>query len=191
MNHSPLTEIVTLLERNRSQLETLGTKLIEGKRDECVAALVGLVTGIASGSPLLGTLARAGVARAFADTATERLLLEYKSYEQQKERERFIGDMALNVEALLSQAVLQLVRVQHNVHDDTLRALGGLRDDLTDFRERFAKAIPAAEHEAARLELQEVSGGALGIHVSSRSRKRVFVARQVVSGAGSVGIKLD
>ena len=191
MNSSTQTEIVTLLERNSSQLETLGTKLIEGKRDECVAALVGLVTGIASGCPLLAALAKAGVARAFASTATERLLLEYKSYEQQKDRERFIGDMALNVEALLSQAVLQLVRVQHNVHDDVLRALGGLRDDLADFRERFAAALPAAEHEAARLELQEVSGGALGIHVSSRSQQRVFVARQVVSGAGSVGIKLD
>lgn len=83
--------------------------------------------------------------------------------------------MALNVEALLSQAVLQLVRVQHNVHDDVLRALGGVRDDLADFRERFTTAIPAAEQQAARLELQEVSGGALGIHVSNRSQKRVFV----------------
>lgn len=187
-------ELAELLQQNQNQLETLGRQLIAGNKEACIGTLVGLVTGVASGSPMLGAFATAGVKRAFAKTATKRLLAEYNAYEKEKEqekaRERFVGDLSSAVETLLGQSVLQLVRVQHNIKDEVLQALGGVRDDLRDFRNEFEAAIPADEREAVRVDLQEVTSGSIGIHVSNSSRQRAFIARQIVSGAGSVGIKL-
>jgi hypothetical protein len=54
--------------------------------------------------------------------------------------------------------------------------------------EEFAAAIADMPAESARVDLQEVTGGAFGIRVSASSRQRAFVAYQTVSGPASMGI---
>jgi hypothetical protein len=173
-------------------VEGVAKSIIAGNAQSCAISVSGLLAEVASGVPLVGILAREAVQHAFAVPATERLISEYAAYEKEKEREAFIADLAATVESLIAQAVLQLVRVQHNVKDEVFAELGGLRRDLEDFREEFAAEIPNAESlvlgEAVRIELQEVQEGGIGVRVSEGSKHRAFIAKQSVRGSGSVGI---
>ena len=94
------------------------------------------------------------------NSADAMLRRELAAMEKDEERQRFAAQIAEPVEALIGQALIQLVRVQHNVKDEVLEALGGLRGDLATFREEFAKELGGA---TVKVEVQVVKEGATGV----------------------------
>jgi hypothetical protein len=91
------------------------------------------------------------------------------------------------MESLLGQAVLQIVRVEHRTKEEVIEALGGLRNELSTFREDFQRALAT---ETVHIDVQRVLRGGIGIRVDRGAVERVFVRRQVVSGDRSVGVVL-
>ena len=180
-------QIRDLLTKHESQIDTLGQRLLAGDDEGFAAAMVGLVTTLASGVPLLGALADKVVARAFAGSANAMLRRELAVLQQEEDRRRFVGELGEAVEALIGQALIQLATMQHNVKDELLQALGGVRSDLAEFRTELAGQLG---DYSVRLELQEVLEGGVGVRVSSQSQKRVWITTQRVRGKGSVGIDL-
>jgi hypothetical protein len=138
-----LDELVLTREK---ELSDLGQALVSGQSEKAVSALLGLITALATTSPLLGTLAKAGVERAFAQSATSRLLAEYQKYEQEKDRERFVEHIDEAVRDVIAEAFVQMVRVQHNTKDEVLEALGGLREEWQDFRAALEHRLERIEH---------------------------------------------
>lgn len=180
-----------LLEPHKATLKEMSQSLAQGDHPAFVEKTAGLVAALATGNPLvalLAPLARAGVAKAFGNAADAAFAHELAAMEAEEDRKRFVEQLAEPIEALIGQALIQLVRVQHNVKDEVLDGLGGVREDLATFRAEFAAAIPT---ETVRVEHQEVTAGAIGVRVRAETKKRVFIARQEVRGAGSVGIDLE
>jgi|GEM_PF-3773937 len=184
-------DIAKLLEPHKSALKELAQDLAGGDRAKLAGGLAALAAAIAAGNPALvalAPLASKGVARAFGNAADEMLRKELACMEAEEERQAFAALIVEPIEALIGQALIQLVRVQHNVKDElraeVLDALGGLREDLDGFRARFAQELGGVVVE---VDLQTVRGG-IGIRVGPATRQRVFVARMDVTDG--IGIDL-
>jgi len=184
-------ELRQLIEAHAEDLEQLGKAIIDRDRESAAATVARVLVNVATGVPLLGRLASTLVLKAFANTATARLLAEYELYAQEQARARLMATLATSLEALIGQAVVAVLDAQQGARDEMFEALGGLRRDLADFRAEFTAALPALPTPSVRVDLQEVFAGALGIRVSTESRKQLFVAHQRVSGPGAVGILLE
>jgi hypothetical protein len=112
---------------------------------------------------------------------------ELAAMEKEEERQQFVAQLAEPVEALVGQALIQLVRVQHNVKEEVLEALGGLREDLAGFREEFARALGNYD---VRLDLAEGESGGVGVRVRADTRKRVWIKHAIGRGPGSTGVDI-
>jgi hypothetical protein len=183
-------DLGTLLEPHKSTLKDMADSLSSGDHAKFIACAAGLVGVLATGNPhvaLLAPFARKAVAKAFGNAADEMFKRELAAMEAEEDRRKFVEQIGEAVEALLGQALIQLVRVQHNVKDEVLEQLGGVRADLAAFREQFAAGLGG---ETARLDRQVVESGGIGVRVRATTTKRVWIAYQTVRGAGSVGIDL-
>jgi hypothetical protein len=122
-------------------------------------------------------------------------LAQIEQSEREEDRQAFVKNIGEEVEALMGQALLQLVRVQHNVKEeleaDVLQALGGLSESLAAFREEFQQQLEqvgADALEAVRVDLLEVVGG-IGVRVSAGAKRRMHVKHARVEGG--TGFVLD
>lgn len=189
-------DLTTLLKPHEGTLREMAKQLTAGDRAGFVGSLVTLVTALATGNPqiaLLAPFAGKAASRAFSSAADDFFRQQLAQLEAEEAQRAFVAQIAEAVEALLGQAVLQLVRLEHNVKDELVEALGGVREDLAAFRERFEAELEALRHESGevvRVNAQVVRDGATGIRVGAGARRRVFVARMEVTGKGSVGIDL-
>ncbi|WP_437599473.1 hypothetical protein WMF28_42280 [Sorangium sp. So ce590] len=180
-----------LLEPHNDMLKDMAQSLAAGDRAKLIGTSAALVAALATGNPqvaLLAPFAEKAVACAFGNAADDMFRRELAAMEREEDRRAFIAQIGDAVEALIGQALIQIVRSQHRVKEEVLEALGGVREDLAAFRERFGAELGGA---AARVDLQVVTAGAIGVRVRATTGKRVFIARQEVSGAGSVGIDLE
>jgi len=183
-------DLAKLLDLHKSDLRQLAQHLATGDRAKFVVGAAALVTTLATGNPtvaLLAPFAEKAVARAFASAADKKLREELAKFEVAEERQAFVSSIADAVEALLGQAVLQIVRVEHRTKEEMLEALGGLREELGTFRDDFQRGLDA---ESVRIDVQRVLTGGVGVRVDPGALERVFVREQVVSGHGSVGVVL-
>jgi hypothetical protein len=179
------TEIRELLEPHKAAIQEAGKGLLARNTETVTKSLVGLAVGVATSNPTLGVLGSEVVAKLFASTATKRLEKAIAEAETEERRQAFIGDVAAPIEALLGEFLIQLVRVQHNVKDELIAALGG-RAELADYGAEVAAGL---SKYAVHLERMDVSEGGLGIRVSASGRN-AFVREMSVRGKGSVGIKI-
>jgi hypothetical protein len=182
--------LANLLEPHKSELRQLAQHLAGGDHAKFVAGAATLIATLATGNPAVPVLlpfTEKAVARAFASAADKRLSEELAKLEDDEARQAFVRSIADAVEVLLGQAVLQIVRVEHQVKEEIFEALGGLRDDFSAFREDFKHQL---DTEIVRIDVQRVLAGGVGIYVSPGASERVFVRKQVVSGAGSKGVVL-
>jgi serine/threonine protein phosphatase PrpC len=180
-------DLEKLLEPHQKTLKEMGQQLAAGQHEKFIANAATLVGVLATGSPhvaLLAPFAEKAVAGAFASAADKRLQREIEAMEREDDRKAFVAQIGDAVQALLDQAIVQIVRVQHNVKDE-LRAR--LREDLADFRGAFQQGL--GDH-MVRLDEQVVRDGATGVRVGPNATKRVFIGRMEVAGKGSVGIDL-
>jgi hypothetical protein len=161
-----------LIKQNEGQVESFVKSLISRETEGCVSALAGVLAGVATGTPTLGALAAHTVQRAFATTATRRLIAEYELAQEEEDREKFIATIADAIEALLGQMLVQLIRVEHNVKDELLNTLGGIRADLQDFRLSIEAQLGPAEKAA----LVQAVKASPNVSVSARGRARSFLA---------------
>jgi hypothetical protein len=183
-------DLGTLLEPHKSTLKDMGQSLSSGDHAKFAESAAGLVAVLATGNPqvaLLAPFARKAVAKAFGNAADGMFKRELAAMEAEEDRQKFVGQIGEAVEALIGQALIQLVRVQHNVKDEVLDALGGMRAELAGFREQFAAGLGG---ETVRVDRQDVEGG-IGVRVRATTSKRVWIGHQTVRGAGSVGIDLE
>ncbi|MGK3974141.1 hypothetical protein WMF38_20765 [Sorangium sp. So ce118] len=183
-------DLGALLGPHKNTLKDMAQSLATGDHAKLAASAAVLVGAVATGHPevaLLAPFAEKAIAAAFGRSADAMLRREFAAMEKEEERQRFVADLAEPVEALVGQAVIQLVRVQHNVKDEVLEALGGVREDLAGFRDAFAKELGSA---TVKVDVQAVKGGAVGVRVRSETKNRVFIGHMEVSGPGSVGIDL-
>lgn len=184
------TELKTLLEPHKSTLGEMAKALASADHTKFVTYTAALVTAIATANPhiaLLAPLAEKGIAKAFSNSADAMLRRELAALEQEEKQRAFLAQIDDVVATLVGQAIVQLARVQLHAKDEVLDALGGMREDLAWFRERFEAEMGGA---TVRLDIQMVRNGGTGIRVGADTRKCVFIARQDVDGEGSVGIDL-
>jgi hypothetical protein len=132
-------ELSEVLAEQRDELRVLGKELLDD-RPTFIGHLAAFVAALATGNPglvALSPFAERAVAWAFANSANELLSRELAAMTAIEERRRLAHDLAEPIEALIGQALLQMVRVSHRNSDDVKDALGELREDLKDFREHF------------------------------------------------------
>ncbi|WP_437653702.1 hypothetical protein [Sorangium sp. So ce1182] len=189
------TDITTLLKPHEGTLREMAKQLTAGDRAGFVGSTVALITALATANPqiaLLAPFAGKAASSAFSRAVDDFFQRQLAQLEAEEAQRAFVAQVADAVEVLLGQAVLQLVRVEHNVKAELVEALGGVREDLADFRERFQNELESHGEleEVVRVDVQTVQGGAIGIRVGANARRRVSVARMEVTGSGSVGIDI-
>jgi hypothetical protein len=178
------------IREHEESLEAMADALQAGDEDAVVGETAGLVTTVATGQPLLGVLATKAAARVFGKSANAILREQTAQWNRQRDRRAFINDLAGAVEVLIGQALVQIARSQHNVKDELIEALGGIRDDLAGFRDEFGARLAQAD---VRIEQALIRDGATGakLRVRAESRKVVFVSQGTVTGNGTTGVVLD
>jgi hypothetical protein len=123
-------DLLERLEKDQKSIEEVGTALLQRDREGAVAAMTRCVVTVLSGVPVLGALAQQAVARIFASTATAAIEAELKALDAEARRRALIDDLAAAVEPLIQQALIQLVRVQHDLdharRDELTQALGAV-----------------------------------------------------------------
>lgn len=173
-----------------SELKDVASGFAARDHAKTVAAIVRF-TGTLAGQPALANLlapfSEEAVKRAFASTATQRLLAEAARLESEDREEACTTALLDFIEALLGQAIIQLVRVQHQTTDPIVEAMGGLRADLEAFREDFQSQLDESE---VRVDVQRIREGATGIHLSEGAKSRIWIREQNVTGPESVGIRV-
>ena len=183
-------EIAALIKENQSNLEAVGSGLVEGKGETVVTGIMSMVLAMVTGHPEIAVLApflQEGVRRAFASTATrqfEKALAEMKA---EDEKAAFAAKIAEPIEALIGQSLIQMVKVQHRTKDEVIDALGGLRKEFADFREQLQDRLDDA---GVKIDVQRVREGATGVRISEGARASVWIKEMTVSGEGSIGIDL-
>ena len=183
-------DLGALLEPHKKTLESISQSLAAGDQAKTAGSLATLVAALATGHPeiaILAPFAQSAVARAFGNSADAMLRRELDTMVADEAKAAFAAQIAEPIEALIGQALIQLVRVQHNVKDELLKALGGVREELSTFREQF-KAESGAQPFAVTVDEQIVKGG-IGVRVRPETTKRVFIRRQEITAG--VGIELD
>jgi hypothetical protein len=183
-------ELGRLLKEEKTELKELATALATGNREKIGAALAALVLALAVGHPevsLLAPFMEEGLRLAFASTGTRRLQQALADADDEEARAKFAQQIAAPVEALIGQALVQLVRVQHRTTDEVLEALGGLRDDFAGFRAEFDEQLVRSQ---VRVETQHVSSGGTGLRISAGARTPIWIGEMTVTGAGAIGIDL-
>lgn len=189
------TELGELLASDSKALAKLGEAAIERDEPKFTAQLGSMLTTLVTSVPVLGTLVEKSILRAFANSVNAQLDAELANVQAEAERRAFADQIAETLEPLIGQALIQLIRAEHNLADEQKRfmtaELGGLREDLAQFRDDFAKQLGAGAGEATvHLEHFAVSGqDSTGIRVGANASKRVFVRRMEVSDGGT-GIDL-
>ena len=151
-----------------------------------------LAVSLATGNPFLAALAplgRKAIARIFGSSVNAVLTRELAALAKDEERRAFLHQIDEVVEALLGQALIQIVRSQHAVKDEVLETLGGMRRDFESFRNDFATQLANAS-ETVRVDSIKVTDGGIGVRVAATTSKRVVLKQMVVKGPGSVGIDL-
>lgn len=175
------------LEAHQESLHAMGEALIDKDKPRFVTEAIGLVTTLATEHSVLGAFAKMAIARAFGESANAILSKQAAEWEREQSQQAFIDTLAERVEDLLGQALIQIVKSQHDVKQEVLDALGGLREDLAGFRADFANRLGFDQH----IEHELVVDGATGVRIRAGSSKRVFVRQQTVSGAGTVGVEIE
>lgn len=192
-------ELLERLEKDQKSIEEVGTALLERDRASAISAMARWVVNALTEVPALGALAQKGIAKLFANTATAAIEAELEALETESQRRALINDIAAAVEPLIQQALIQMVRVQHNLdearRDELIRALGGLRNDLDGFRAAFARTLegsaePAGDAGQVHIGRQRVSGGGVGVLARGSGDIVVRIDWQEVLDQG-VGIKLS
>jgi hypothetical protein len=189
-------ELGALIKEQQEQLEEVAVGVAEGDQQKILAALVSMALGVATGHPeiaILAPLLQEWARRAFASTATARLRRAMAQSEAsarlQRDRNALVAQIADGVEALLGQALIQLVRSQHCAKDEIVDALGGLKDEFASFREDFQQSV---DNTGIRVDKQQVREGATGILISAAAETaKLWIGEMTVSGRGSVGIDLS
>lgn len=190
-------ELMKSIETNQKTIEEVGTKLLARDHDGAIASLVGLTTAVLTGVPGLGGLAKAATARAFANSATAKLRAELEALEREERQREFLGNLGQAVETLLGQALIQIGRMQHAIKDETLEALGGVRKDLQDFRERFEHELKTANQEAQHADVHigrvEAHDEATGVRIEGLkvSSSKVTFISEVQARGRSVGVVIS
>jgi hypothetical protein len=185
-------DLEKLLEPHAKELESLAEAAAKGDHDKVIDGASSLVLTLATGNPVIGALAplaRRGIAKAFGNAADEMFARELAAMQKEEDRKAFFAQIDDVVAALVGQALIQLVRTQHNVKDEVLTALGGVREDFERFRADFGRRV-SEQGETVRIDEQVVEAGGIGVRVRASTTKRVALKHQVVSGTGSVGIDL-
>lgn len=175
------------LEAHQESLQAMGKALIDKDKPRFVTEAIGLVTTLATEHSVLGAFAKEAIARAFGESANAILSKQAAEWEREQSQQAFIDTLAERVEDLLGQALIQIVKSQHDVKQEVIDALGGLREDLAGFRTDFANRLGFDQH----IEHELVVDGATGVRIRAGSSKRVFVRQQTVSGAGTVGVEIE
>lgn len=181
------TALQTALAEHGEDLHGIATALRADDAETAVTKLGALLGKLASSVPVVGTLAGDAAGAAFRRSAYGRMQAALKARTSEEAREALLADLAGVVEALIGQALVQLVRVGAHRQDEVLDALGGLRDDLDDFRADFAARLA---HADVTIDHQRVLDGALGVRVRPDAGRTLRIGTQEVRGAGSVGIEL-
>jgi hypothetical protein len=182
-----------LLRSHQGELKAIAEAAGSGNKDKVIDATASLAISVATGNPLLGALAPLGrktIARIFGCSVNDALARELAALAKDDERKAFLAQIEEVIEALLGQALVQLVRTQHAVKDEVLETLGGLRRDFESFRTEFAVQLASAPESVRVDSLVEVLDGAIGVRVAATTTKRVVLKHLVVRGTGSVGIDL-
>jgi hypothetical protein len=185
-------ELEQLLKAHQGELKAIAEAAGSGNQAKVVDAVSSLAISLATGSPLLGALAPLGrktIARAFGSSVNAALARELAVLAKGDERQAFLSQIGDVVEALLGQALIQIIRSQHTVKDEVFDALGGMRRDFEAFRNDFTEKLASAS-ETVRVDSLIVRTGGLGVRVAATTSRRVALRHMVVSGSGSVGIDL-
>ena len=190
------TDLGELLASESKALTTLGVAAIDSDKPKFTAGLANLLTSLVVQVPVLGALVEKTVLRAFTNSVNAQLDLELAKVQADEDRRAFATQIGDTLEPLIGQALIQLVRAQHNLADEQKRnmtaELGGLRDDLADFRADFAGQLGTATTGAATVQLERLTvtgASSIGIRVGVNTTKRVFARRIEVSNGG-IGIDL-
>jgi hypothetical protein len=190
----PDADLGTLLQEHTGELKSIAEATEKGEHEKVVDGVAELVLTLATGNPIVGALApfaRRAVAKAFGESADEMFRRELAAMQRDEERAKFLGQIDEVVASLVGQALVQIVTSQHHVKDEVVEALGGVRDDLAEFRRAFEVRVSAAHGDLVTINAQLVESGAIGIRVRSTATKTVALEKQVVKGKGSVGIELE
>ena len=186
-------ELAELLKAHQGELKIIAEAAGSGNQEKVIDSVTSLAISLATGNALLGSLAplgRRGIARIFGNSVNAALTRELAALAKDDERKVFLNQIDEVVEALLGQALIQIVRSQHAVKDEVLDALGGMRRDLEVFRNDFAAQLASAPENVRVDSLIEVVDGGIGVRVAATTTKRVVLTHMVVRGPGSVGIDL-
>ncbi|HEY5961391.1 MAG TPA: hypothetical protein VIV60_32760 [Polyangiaceae bacterium] len=177
-------DIGSILDDRSSEVEKLASALTERDAEKTAGAIAALIASLATGSAALGVFANTAVQMAFVSPATKRLLAEVAKYEGEQDRATMIARIRDEVELMIGQALIQIMRSQHNISDELMEKLGGLCDAFEQFRGEFEEKV--TPHPALLVEKLEVRGGT-GVCISDSARSHMRVLHAIVTeGVGFV-----
>lgn len=177
------TDLAPLLQKHQADIHRLSQNLLDGKTEEFTANMAQLLISLASGIPVLGVLAKQGVAKAFSLSSNAALQRELAQIEEEEQRQAFANQIVDPLEELIGQALIQLVNVQHKGSKETIDALGGLREEFEEFRREFANRLSEATVVVDRIDVSE----GVGIRVSPHTTRSVRAGTiKVKKGTGIV-----
>jgi hypothetical protein len=159
-------ELATLLKEHQGELKAIAEAAGSGNRDKVIDGVSSFAISLATGNPLLATFAplgRKGIARIFGNSVNAALTRELAAQVSEAERRVFLDQIGEVLEAMLQEALGQIVRSQHAAKDEVLQGLGGMRQDLAAFRQDFAAQLASASETVradASILVQEVAARA-------------------------------
>ncbi len=178
-----MTDLQTALKPHDKTLDTLVDAAAQRDQPTFLAATGRLLAEIATDLPIVGKLVQTGLSAAFARSAWAQMERALADAHTEDARRAQLTDMGGVFAALLGQGLAALVNHQDAQHDAVLAAVGGLRDDLTEFR-----ADVRQQAHAVHIDFQDVQGG-LGFRVGPDAGRSVFIKHQRV-GPGGVGFEI-
>src|SRR5579863_5789015 len=114
-------ELEKLLDAKK--LESIADAAAKGEREKVIDGVASLAVTLATANPYIGALAplaRKGIAKAFGNAADEMFARELEKMTKEEEKQAFLGQIDEIVAALVGQALIQLVRTQHNVTEEVI-----------------------------------------------------------------------
>lgn len=182
-------QLHTEISKHAEKVHAITVELGKNNKESAIVKIGELLGALASDIPIVGKLSGAAAGAAFKNSAYGQMDAALKAAKTEEERQQQLDLIGEMMEALIGQALIQIARINGMVRDELVEELGGLREDLEDFRADFKQRLKAAEGQI-RVDLQLVEDGGIGVRVRSGAAKGVWIKKQQVRGAGSVGIEL-
>jgi hypothetical protein len=130
-------QIAEVLKTHQDDVQNLILPLAMGNEAGFLSAMEGLLSKVAQGIPVVGSLAQDGVKLAFAGSAYRQMDAALADLKREQNEDVKWERLRAMLEVIISQALGIIIKHVRPGHEDIARKLGILDEKLSDFRSDF------------------------------------------------------